>query len=246
MRPKTIKNYFLDCAFNLCYSFYLKQVTNIPVAGIFGLNITEGTSFAAPIITGVISLMHAVFPEINWKRAVYLLQSTATPMNCRQYCSPNYAAEAQTQCQQDCCGGEANGPQICTPGRVNAGAAVAAAEFANRNFEMAIPVGLIDSDKYLVKLAVNPPETVRRGEFTLSNVGARKAEYTLSSADGKLTFDYGPSADIEINPNEKIKVNVSTTSQWGQSSFEEGKLVIKSKEAIIRDLFHDELNIYVQ
>lgn len=219
---------------------------DIPVAGIFGLNITEGTSFAAPIITGVISLMHAVFPEINWKRAVYLLQSTATPMNCQQYCSPNYAAEAQTQCQQDCCGGDPNGPQICTPGRVNAGEAVRAAQIAQENFAAAVPVGLLDSDKYLVKLTVHPPETVRRGEFTLSNVGARKADYTLSSADGKLTFDYGPSLDIEINPNEKIKVNVSTTSQWGQSSFEEGKLVIKSKEAIIRDLFHDELNIYVQ
>ena len=69
-----------------------------------GFAYSQGTSMAAPHIAGVISLMKAVNPDLNWAKATHYLQSTTNPIN-------------TSLCQKHGCGA----------GLVNAQAAVQAA-----------------------------------------------------------------------------------------------------------------------
>ncbi|MCA9508466.1 MAG: S8 family serine peptidase [Myxococcales bacterium] len=103
----------------------------------------NGSSYAAPIITGIVSLMRTVYPLLNWKTAVYLLQSTAIPMDCDAYCVTGRSGKQKDACQKACCIGN---KQVCTPGLVDAGAAVKAAK---KTAQEGLPkIALIDANKY--------------------------------------------------------------------------------------------------
>jgi len=141
---------------------------DIAVVGETGVAIASGTSASSPILAGVVSLMKSVYPDINWKTAIYFIQSTAVPMDCDAYCV------GRSACLQDCC---INGVQVCTPGRVDAHAAVAAAK--NASINGLPPVALIDSDSFIIKLVQTNTGTF--GPFTVRNVGGRGGRYHLSS-----------------------------------------------------------------
>lgn len=174
----------------------------IPIAGDEGKDMANGSSFATPIVSGIISLMRSVYPALNWKTAVYFLQSTAVPMDCHAYCIAGRTAEQQNACQKDCCVGD---KQICTLGRVDAGAAVLAAYKASLNGLPSVP--LVDSDKYWVSLKINENYTQWEGTFTLFNVGASKGNYKITGPDGTLT----------LNGKEKIVIQLAAKGQVGDS-----------------------------
>ncbi len=116
---------------------------DVPVVGkaAGGIHLVDGTSFASPIVAGIVSHMKSVYAELNWKTAIYFLQSTSVPMDCNAYCV------GRADCYRDCC---KNGVQVCTPGRANAGAAVLAAKNAARD---GLPrVALVDADQFAIPL----------------------------------------------------------------------------------------------
>jgi len=213
---------------------------DIAVADLSGWSLESGTSFSAPIITAIISLMRAVYPDLNWKSAVYFLQSTAIPMNCNSYCSSNYSFSDRLRCRRDCC---VNDQQTCTPGRVDAGAAVAAARNAQENgLAIAVPVALVDSDTYLVSLQKTASTgPLSQGTFTLTNVGGASGAYHLSSPDGKLNFD---NTDIMLLPGNTATITVTTTAPF--SSTDEAQIRIASPQSGVVNSFSDELVIYAQ
>jgi len=208
-----------------------------------GWGFNSGTSFAAPTISGVLSLMHSVYSGLNWKRAVYLLQSTAVPMSCDQYCSADYTTEARDQCKKDCCvtiNGELR--QTCTPGRVDAGAAVAAAQNAEQQpLAEAFPVALVDSNIYVIPLTAKPPSTIRTGAFTLTNVGGVSGQYTLTSTDPNMNFSANK---VSIAPGEQINITVTTSTAY--SILDDYKIRIASPESGMVSSFSDELVVYAQ
>lgn len=142
---------------------------DILVAKNIGTGTVSGTSFSAPIITGVISLMKSVYKELNWKTAVYLLQTTSVPMDCEAYCV------GREECEKDCCQGN---EQVCTPGRVDAGAAVAAAK---KVAQEGLPkVALIDADYFMIPLVSTASGGVS-GNFEVRNIGTAPGRYLLTS-----------------------------------------------------------------
>lgn len=71
----------------------------------------EGTSMAAPILSGVVALMYSVEPSLTFDEVWAILKSTATPFAAGSSCSVGVGTDAQ----------------MCGIGIVNAGAAVEAA-----------------------------------------------------------------------------------------------------------------------
>ncbi|MEY4980672.1 MAG: hypothetical protein RL174_10 [Actinomycetota bacterium] len=71
----------------------------------------EGTSMAAPILSGVVALMYSVEPSLTFDEVWAILKSTATPFAAGSTCSTGIGTDAQ----------------LCGIGIVNAGAAVEAA-----------------------------------------------------------------------------------------------------------------------
>jgi subtilisin family serine protease len=141
---------------------------DITVAQERSLVVAKGTSLSAPIISGVVSLMKSVYPDLNWKTAIYFLQSTAVPMDCDAYCIGRKA------CEQDCCIGNT---QFCTPGRVDAGAAVLAAKNATT---AGLPkVALVDADHFAIELV--PSGIGVTGTFKIYNMGGSGGRYLLST-----------------------------------------------------------------
>jgi subtilisin family serine protease len=159
----------------------------------------RGTSFAAPEVSGVVSLMKSVYPALTWKSARYFMQASATPLKCEQYCGMKSNGDV---CIAQCC--DAFGQSIC-PGLVNAGRAV---QMAKDCQDMTVPgpctkvgtqvlpnVPLVDVDKYVVfaELGVKPQSLV------LSNRGAQDAWIRVKASDADLLV--GP---VAKKPVEKF------------------------------------------
>lgn len=207
---------------------------DIPVASSSGKTLVNGTSMAAPIISGVISLMRSVYSELNWKTAIYFLQSTAVKMDCHSYCIAERTADAQTRCRRDCCVGE---QQVCTPGRVDAGAAVALAKKAAIHGLPA--VALADTDKYLIRIQN------KTGTFKLFNVGGGRGKYKVSSPDGSVLFSTNQrELEVELSakgqPGDQIDIPISTTDAFRA----EARIRIASPESGTVTTFSDEMVIY--
>lgn len=49
----------------------------------------QGTSFASPIASAVVSLMKKVYPSMNWPKATFLIAKTASPVTLDNYCTSN-------------------------------------------------------------------------------------------------------------------------------------------------------------
>lgn len=227
--------------------------SNIIVAGPLGPELASGNSFSAPMGTATLSYLATVYPKLNWKTAIYFLQSTARPMNCNSYCSANYDTyknvppdflpDPRKQCQKDCCGGSPTGPQVCTPGRINAAAAVALAKKAQeQGLALAAPVALIDSNRYWVRLGdpIAPDYLYHVGEFTLKNMGGATGSYSITSPGGKIAFD---KSSITISPGESITITAKTTSAFIKYS-DEAPIRIASPSSRNTPAFSDELTIY--
>ncbi|HXW53120.1 MAG TPA: S8 family serine peptidase [Myxococcota bacterium] len=222
---------------------------NVPVAYLLGKALDSGTSFAAPIIAGVISLMRSVNPNLNWKTAVYFLQSTAVPMDCHAYCIANRDSKAQAECSKDCCKGNT---QTCTPGRVDAGAAVAAAKKAVT--EGLPQVALIDADKYWTGIKRElywtgtklEKREGRKGSVRIFNVGGGKGKYKITSPDGGLLFA-GSQKELEVelaaqgHPGDSLNLDFVTTTLFD----EEAAIRIASPESGVLSSFSDEIVLYV-
>jgi subtilisin family serine protease len=199
----------------------------------------SGTSGAAPIISAVISLMRSVNTELNWKTALYFLQTTSVPMNCEQYCIADRNKQVQQQCIKTCCKED---KQICTPGRVDAGAAVARAKEA---FEHGLPlVSLIDSDFYLVRL-IGPKREGMKGQFRLKNVGGTKGKYKISFLDKGLVFsNQHKEMVIELaakgTTGDSLEIEVVSTADW----FGETRIHVERQDLNLNYNFSDELIIH--
>lgn len=208
----------------------------IPVARELGKDIVSGSSFASPIVAAVISLMRSVNPALNWKSAIYFMQSTAIPMDCHAYCIANRESAAQNQCKKDCCKGE---KQTCTPGRLDAGAAVGAAKKAA--VDGMINAALVDSDQYNVPMNYSPTPDGRSGEFTLRNVGGASGKYSITSPDGAFMFSHDEVVLAPMGqPKDSQKIILTTTNKWTALS----PIRIASPESGVVSTFSDEIVLY--
>lgn len=217
----------------------------IPVAEQSRNMLASGTSNAAPQITGIVSLMRSVNPSLNWKTAIYFLQSTATRMGCDTYCGSEYEkinivgkpdGEIRRRCQQDCC---VDGKQICTPGRVNAGLAV---QMAKDHASSGPPrVALVDAEQYYVALDLVQGKT--QGNFTIYNVGGAAGRYIISSTDERLSFD---KTNVELaakgQPGDRINIQVTGPRDFNVES----PIRIASPDSRRLDTFTDEMTIFAQ
>jgi hypothetical protein len=196
-----------------------------------GSELVNGTSFATPIISGVISLMKSVYKELNWKTATYLLQSTAVPMDCAAYCV------GRQECEKDCCVGT---KQTCTPGRVDAGAAVkAAAKMAQTDI---VNMALIDAFPYYIKLEKSNTNNLYNAKFIVFNVGDKDGSYSISSENKELKFE--PSEFIvpkKSQPQTGILVTVSSHNPQLPIT----AIRIASPESGKVSTFSDEITVYV-
>jgi len=135
---------------------------------------TQGTSFAAPHVSGVISLMKSVYPNLNWKSARKFLTESMTPLTCDQYCGNN---KDPALCKSTCC--TASGESAC-PGLIDAEKAVRRADFCqklkggecvSRHGKSIIKAPLIDADQYAIFTDVLPYQK----EIVVKNLGADPA-----------------------------------------------------------------------
>lgn len=218
---------------------------DIPVAFPGGKKSLNGSSLAAPIITGVVSLMQSVYPALNWKLAIYFLQSTATPMDCTSYCVATRRVADQIKCKKDCCRGDL---QICTPGRVNAGAAVAAALRASR--EGLPPIALVDSDKYLVLLDLSSDAKTAEGSFTLQNLGAAEGKYLLTGNNEIVLSEHevtlAPSGQDGDKQEILLSFKVPENLQNPEDLIKQWPIRVASPDSGLVSTFSDEIIIYAQ
>ena len=136
----------------------------------------NGTSFSAPIVSGVVSLMLAVNPMLSWKQAEYILKETATPLSCHDYCPDTMKDINQKECQQDCCQGD---KVICARGIVNALGAVKMAQ-------QGIPkVALVDVDDYYLPLSEDNHLSMK---LIIKNWGKSPGVVSLKPTDANLTM----------------------------------------------------------
>lgn len=130
----------------------------------------NGTSFAAPIVSGVVSLMLAANPSLSWKEAEYILKETATPLSCEDYCHEAVWQE----CSKLCC---YKGKNICASGIVNAEAAVKMAA------EGLVNKPLVDFDDYYIALA---NKSDLRAKTLVKNWGGQNALVSFKAAHPDL------------------------------------------------------------
>jgi serine protease len=88
-------------------------------AGSYAYSAKNGTSMASPHVSGVLSLMASIEPDITYDEALAILQGTATPFPVGSTCTTN----------------------TCGPGILNAAAAVAAVEQASAPLAVTSPAG---------------------------------------------------------------------------------------------------------
>lgn len=149
-----------------------------PGEGIIGLKhgqpITlNGTSFSAPIITGLSALMLAVNPMLAWKHIEYIFHTTSRLMSCNELCPPSFKT-AQKICRDYCCVGEKN---ICGGHIVDAEAAVTMAQQGIPN------VALIDIDDYYLALSDDNALTTK---VYVKNWGKKPAIARMKKTDPHL------------------------------------------------------------
>lgn len=208
---------------------------DVPVAGAGGVELVSGTSFSTPVVSGVVSLMKSVYPELNWKTATYFMQSTSVPLDCSEYCS------GRSACERDCCIGAAQ-TQVCTPGRLDAGAAVNA---ARRAAAVGLPdVALVDSDEYTLRLELSGGIPFKmEGQFVLKNVGGKAGDYTLSWDVPEVTI-FPTEVRLEASgmPGDKVTVYVEST----EVTRPEARVKIADPNSRLTSGFSDELIVYIQ
>ena len=134
----------------------------------------NGTSFATPIVSGLVSLMLSVNPDLSWKQAEYILKKTAKPLSCEDYCPSTLKKAMRLECQNLCCEKERS---ICAAGIVDAEKAVAMAKSG-------IPkIPLIDFDDYYLPLS---ELNNLRLKVAVKNWGGQSAQVRMKKTDEYL------------------------------------------------------------
>lgn len=192
-----------------------------------------GTSFSSPLLTGVISLMKSVYKELNWKTAIYFLQTTAKPMTCDEYCTSKH----RVKCRKTCC---PHGKQICTAGIVDAAKAVRAAKEAE---SLDLPkVALVDSMDYMIYLRPNSSGHLV-GKTIIYNRGGSKGKYKLTSMKKGIYMKISPNT-VELaakgDAGDSKEVVITTRNFSGIA-----KVKINSLDGA-KDNFSDEMTIWLR
>lgn len=134
----------------------------------------NGTSFAAPIVSGVVSLMLAANPLLSWKSTEFILKKTADPLSCDDYCPDDMTNK--DDCRQYCC---KENKVICASGMINAYQAVLMAKAG-------IPQeALVDVDDYYLPLSKYNNMT---SKLIIKNWGKKRGMARLRPSDPYLVM----------------------------------------------------------
>jgi hypothetical protein len=154
---------------------------------------SHGTSFSAPIIAGVISLMKTLQPTLTWKQVQHILKATAKRMSCDDYCTydpsfPKSTPGTRLSCQADCCkNGLGTAQNSCTAGLVDAARAML---YTSKG----IPEGpLVDSNRYYVRLSPDDYSKAISEAIWVKNVGSKKR--------GSFSVEIETPSRIEVSPS---------------------------------------------
>lgn len=139
-----------------------------PGENIIGLNknkpiILNGTSFAAPIVSGIVTLMLNINPNLSYRQAEYILKKTATPMTCDSYCHDD------NMCKRACCN---NDVATCSSGIINPYQAL----MMTKNGIPLIP--LVDLEDYYLPLS---DDNLYQGQAVILNWGKKTANVSIKS-----------------------------------------------------------------
>jgi hypothetical protein len=196
------------------------------ILGLMGNELTSlnGTSFSAPLVSGVVALMASLMPELSWKHAEYILKKTATPLTCGDYCGIN------SNCRKYCCENEKN---FCSSGIINAKKAL---ELAKKG----VPdVALIDIDDYYV-----PLRPFEKQVITVKNWGKKPALVRLKKAYEHLKID---PKTIIVPPMDQKPGSVELLLSYNQKP--KSRLVISLVLEAADEgssVFHDQIEAIVE
>jgi subtilisin family serine protease len=133
----------------------------------------NGTSFASPIVSGVVGLMKAVYPDLTPSVAKHILRQTAKPLSCNQVCSAEYGVPKTALCKSDMCPAAHNNKLWRSLGLVDAYKAVQMAQ-------KGMPQDpIIYSEINWIGIGVKELQ-VKDGKFFVSNTGPVDGEITLT------------------------------------------------------------------
>jgi serine protease len=174
--------------------------------------VSLGTSFATPMVSGTIALMLAAAPNLGNKQLISLLQSTATPFPTSGGSAGTPVCTAPTTAAQDECYCTTT---TCGAGMLNAGAAVAAAAAT------VPPVAAISGG---TSVAVGGTLTLSAAGSTAAgstitgytwSLAAGAGDATLSSTTGSsvtLTGSAAGTATVQLTVADAAGLSGSTTS----------------------------------
>lgn len=171
------------------------------------LDSINGTSFAAPIITGIVSLMKSVRKDLTPAQAKYILRRTAKQRTCDEVCPDTYGNLKQLICKNDMCPG---GWLLRPLGLVDAKAAVEMASAKNLPNE---PIVESDSN-YLYTGASKAYTGISTKEAHLHNYGTMGATVRFRNAkynDPKWAIwvngSKTPLRKAIVEPNKEITIS---------------------------------------
>lgn len=195
----------------------------------------SGTSFSAPIVSGVVSLMLAVNPMLSWKQAEYILKETATPLSCHDYCPDSMKEYNQKECQQYCC---QNDKVICARGIINALSAVKMAQ-------QGIPkAALIDVDDYYLPLS---SDNNLSSKLIIKNWGNKPGIVSIKPTDTNLVMTPAririPGMENSQTPGQEI-VTVKYHEMPKQPTVI--SLVVQIAHEDSPSVFHDQIEAIVE
>lgn len=195
----------------------------------------NGTSFSAPIVAGVASLMLAANPLLSWKHIEYILQATATPLSCTDYCPSAMGAEAQKKCQQYCCEEE---KVICAAGIVDAAKAVKMASAGLPN------LALIDVDDYYIAMS---DDSDLMSKVLVKNWGTKSAFVRMKKTNRYLkilpeSFEVAPVDKNGIPGLKEVTLFYDTVPKKPVVT----SLILEAANLDQPDQFHDQIEAIVE
>ena len=161
-----------------------------------------GTSFSAPLVSSIVSLVKSVYPAEdpwNWQIAKYLIQKTARPMSCEELCPSEdylwheYYPDDIKICVINLC--QKNGP---IPGLIDAEAAVIEAKKGTPQ------VAFVQTDKYYYKFDCVDGKGQQGIEVIVENTGFQQGLVKMWEEDGfVLTCRGGNTKCSKVKDGEK-------------------------------------------
>ncbi len=195
----------------------------------------NGTSFAAPLLTGTASLMVGEDPMLSWKHVEYMVKETASPISCDDYCPMTLARETRDLCRNYCC---SNDQVICARGIADAYDAVAMAT-------KGLPkVALIDVDDYYLALS---DDNDLKTQLVIKNWGRKTAIVRMKETDRHLhmapkSLSIPPISENGIPGLGKVTIFYDEKPRVGVVS----GLILEASNSDTPHLFHDRIESIVE